>query len=699
MVARTPACTLSHLALAASLLAGPALLRAQPTPPVSAAPAHGISLANMDPAVRPGDDFFRFCDGGYIARTTLPADRARIGVFNTLTDLSSERIQTIVNDAGEAGEQAGVQKDPDKQKIADLFRSYMDQGAIESHGLASLRPHLAEIAAISNPRELSQALGSSVRADVDALNVTNFHTPNLFGLWVAPGFNDPEHYAPYLLQGGLELPDRDYYLSPSAGMQSTRSAYGAHISAMLKLAGVSDPDTRAARVLALETAIARVHLSLAASEDIHAANNPWTLADFNSKAPGLDWSAFLTGAGLSPQATFIVWQPAAFTGEAALVQSQPLDAWKDLLSYHLIEDYGTGLSGKVADERFAFFGKTLSGTPAQRPRDVRGALFVSATLPDAVGKLYAVQFFTEGEKAQVQALVDNLLTAFRHRLENASWMAPATRKEALAKLATLQVGVGYPDHWRSYGELEIKADDLFGNLWRAGLFQRHYSIGRIGMLVDRKEWVMPPQLVNAVNLPLDNGLNFPAAILQPPFFDPKASPAANYGAIGTIIGHEISHTFDSEGAAFDAQGRVRNWWTPADLAHFKQVTAALAAQYSQYHPFPDLAVNGEQTLGENIADVAGLTAALDGFHAAIKDQVLATVGEFTPDQQFFIAFGQNWTSVSREATLRQQVLTDPHAPAEFRSATVRNIDGWYTAFDVKPTDKLYLAPDVRVRLW
>ena len=371
------------------------------------------------------------------------------------------------------------------------------------------------------------------------------------------------------------------------------------------------------RILALETAIAKQQISLADSENIQKANNPWKLADFPAKAPGLDWPEFFRAAALDHQSTFIVWQPSAITGEAALVASQPLQAWKDLLTFHLIEAYAVATSNALAEERFAFVGKVLSGTTQQRPRDIRGDIFVSAVLGDAVGQIYAQRFFSPQAKAAAQALVSNLIAAFRVRLENLTWMAPATKNEALAKLATLKVGVGYPDTWRSYAALEIKPNDLFGNLWRYSLFEYHYQLSRLGKPVDRGEWCMNPQTVNAVNLPLDNGLNFPAAILQPPFFDPKAPAAANYGAIGTIIGHEISHTFDSEGAAFDSKGRVRNWWTPDDLAHFEAATAVLAAQYDNYKAFPDLAVNGKQTLGENIADVAGLTAAFDGFHASL----------------------------------------------------------------------------------
>jgi endothelin-converting enzyme/putative endopeptidase len=654
----------------------------------------GITLTNMDTAVRPGDNFFRYANGAFIARTTIPDDRSSLNAF-PLAEASEHNVATIIADATKANAPAGS----NQAKIAALYSSYMDEAAIESTGMKSLQPHLAEIAAISNPHQLAHALGVFLRNDVDALNNTNFHTPNLFGLWVAPSFNDPDHYAPYLMQGGILLPNRDYYLSDSPGMKTLRDRYVHHIAAMLRLVGMSDPDSRATRILKLETAIAERQISLADSENIHKANNPWKLADFPAKAPGLDWPEYFRAASLDRQSTFIVWQPSAITGEAALVASQPLDSWKDLLAFHLIEAYAVATSKALAEERFNFIGKILSGTTQQRPREVRGDLFVSAVLGDAVGQIYAQRFFSPEAKAQVQALVSNLIAAFRVRLENLTWMAPATKKEALAKLATLKVGVGYPDTWRSYAALEIKPGDLFGNTWRASLFEYSYDLSRIGKPVDRNEWCMTPQTFNAVNLPLDNGLNFPAAILQTPFFDPKAPAAANYGAIGTIIGHEISHTFDSEGAAFDSQGRVRNWWTPDDLAHFEAATAALAAQYDTYKPFPDLALNGKQTLGENIADVAGLAAAFDGFHAALHGSEAPKVSTFTGDQQFFIAFAQNWGSVIREAALRQRVLTDPHAPSEYRADTVRNNDGWYAAFDIKPTDKLYLTPEERVRIW
>jgi putative endopeptidase len=653
---------------------------------------HGIAVANMDRSVKPGDNFYLYCDGDWIKRTEIPPDRSRIGVFTTLADLSDKRTAALIE---EAAKSAG----PRASKIADLYNSYMDEAGIEAKGLAPIQSHLKAIAAISNKKELAAALGESLRADVDALNNTNFHTSHLFGLWVAPGFNDSDHYAAYLMQGGVQLPDRDYYLSNSEHMREIRTKYQAHVSAMLKLAGFTDTDARAERIVALEHAIAEKHLSLEANDDIHKANNTWKQSDFAANAPGLDWAEYFRGAGLSKQASFTVWQPTAFAGESALVASTPLDTWKDWLAYHLIEEYGGVLPKALVDERFAFFGKVLQGAPEQRPRWQRGVVTVNRYLGDDVGQIYARRYFSPEAKAQAQAMVANIIAAFRERIEALSWMAASTKAEAQAKLDTLYVGIGYPETWIDYSAYEVKSDDIFGNVWRGNLFEYRRQLARLGAPVDRKEWSMTPQTVNAVNLPLQNALNFPAAILQPPFFDPLAPAAANYGAIGSVIGHEISHTFDSEGAAFDSKGRVRNWWTPADLEHFEAATAKLAAQYDTYKPFPDLSLNGKQTLAENIADVAGLSASYDGYRASLAGKEAPVQDSFSGDQQFFIAFGQDYGSKTREAAMRQQVAVDSHSPSEFRADTVRNIDAWYAAFDVKPGETLYLAPADRVRIW
>jgi endothelin-converting enzyme/putative endopeptidase len=668
----------------------PAALMAQ-----EAAAEHGIALSHMDRSVNPGDDFFHYANGEWLKKTELPADRGSIGVFSVLDDTASKRTAGIIEEAAKSGAKPGTSA----QKIADLYNSYMDEKAIEAAGTTPLLAQLDAIRQIKDKRGLAQELGRSLRADVDALNNTNFHTANLFGLWVAPGFHDSGHYTAYLMQGGLVLPDREYYLSSSEHMAGLRTKYLAHVSAMLKLAGYDDVDARAKRIVDLEHAIAEKHISLAENDDIHKADNTWKSADFAAKAPGLDWHEYFHAAGLTKQASFIVWQPTAFAGESALVASVPLDTWKDWLAFHLIEQYAGVLPKAFADERFAFFGQTLSGTPQQRPRWQRGVRVVNGILGDAVGQIYAERYFSPEAKARAQAMVANIIEAFRLRIDGLTWMDAATKTEAKAKLKTLYVGIGYPETWRDYSALAIKPADIIGNLQRASLFEYHHEVNRLGSTVDKKEWSMTPQTVNAVNLPLQNALNFPAAILQPPFFDAAAPAAANYGAIGSIIGHEISHTFDTEGSTFDSTGALRNWWTKEDLAHFGVATKKLAAQYDTYKPFPDVSVNGEQTLAENIADVAGISAAYDGYRASLAGKTAPEQDGFAGDQQFFIAFGQNWASKTREATLRQQVLTDGHAPAQYRAATVRNIDAWYAAFSVEEGRKLYLAPTDRVRIW
>jgi endothelin-converting enzyme/putative endopeptidase len=663
--------------------------------PAQAQETHGINVANMDRSQKPGDNWFLYCNGDWIKRTEIPPDRAGMGVFAELRDATDKQTASIVENVAKSNAPSGSSQ----RRIADLYNSYMNEAAIEAKGLTPLEPQLKAIAGISDKKTLAYALGQTLRADVDALNNTNFHTSHLFGLWVAPGFNDSEHYAAYLIQGGVQLPDREYYTSDNEHMKELRTKYQAHVSAMLKLTGFTDTDARAERIVALEHAIAEKHLTLAENDDIHKANNTWTQADFPSKAPGLDWAQYFRGAGLSQQGSFIVWQPTAFAGESALVESTALETWKDWLAYHTIEDYASFLPKALADERYAFFGATLSGAPQQRPRWQRGIAVVNRYLGDDVGQIYAKQYFPPEAKATAQEMVANIIAAFRKRIDGLSWMDPKTKAEAQAKLTTLYVGIGYPETWIDYSAYEVKADDLFGNVWRGNLFQYQREVGRLGRPIDRHEWSMDPQTVNAVNLPLQNALNFPAAILQPPFFDAKAPAAANYGAIGSVIGHEISHTFDTEGSAFDSKGQVRNWWTPSDLEHFEAAAAKLAAQYDTYQPFPDLHVNGKQTLAENIADVAGIAASYDGYKASLAGKTAPEQNGFTGDQQFFIAFGQDYASKVRDAAQRQQVMVDSHSPAQYRADTVRNIDAWYSAFDVQPGQTLYLTPDQRVRIW
>ena len=688
-------CRLPILFSAALLIAAPFASAQATAPETNAPPVHGIRVANMDPSIKPGDDFYDYANGAWIQRTEIPADRAGVGVFSVLADQSSKNVAAIIEDVARSKPPFGSEA----QKIADVYNAYMDEARIDSLGIKPLAPHLAAIASIHNQRELAFALGKTLRADVDLLNNAVFTTDNLFGLWIAPGFADSDRYMPYLLQGGLGMPSQSYYLDDSEHMKDLRAKYTAHVAAMMKLAGFDDPEGRAAKIVALETAIAKTHISLADIEDIQKANNLWQRSDFASKAPGLDWDAYFEAAGLNAQKQFMVWTPTALTGESALVASTPIDAWKDWLAFHLIEHYAAVLAHPFADEQFAFMGTAMSGVPKQQPRWKNGVGIVNAYLGDAVGRIYAQKYFPPQAKAQAQAMVANLIAAYHKRLDALTWLAPSTRAEAQAKLNTLYVGIGYPETWKNYSGYEVRGDDAFGNAWRNGLWYYHMQIARIGMPVDRHEWSMEPQTVNAVNLPLQNALNFPAAILQPPFFDPQAPNAVNYGAIGTVIGHEISHTFDAEGSAFDSKGRVRNWWTPEDHAHFEQQAEKLEKQYDAYELFPGVHVNGKQTIDENIADLGGVAAAYDGYRASLNGQPAPMQDGFTGDQQFFIAFGQNWGMKAREAALRRQVLTDAHSPGQFRADTVRNSDAWYKAFDVKPGEKLYLPEDERVRIW
>jgi putative endopeptidase len=679
-------------ALAALFLSTPVLLQARtPLPAV----AHGIRVRNMDFSVKPGNDFFLYANGAWIARTKIPPDRASIGVFSALLDQSRRNVAAIVKEAAQSHAPAGSSQ----HKIADLYGSYMNVRRLDALGLKPLQPQLAKVKAIGNKQQLAAMMGSMLRADVDPLNNTNFHTLHLFGLWTSPGFRDPAHYAVYLLQGGLVLPSPDYYLSDSAHMEQVRKQYLAHIATMLRLAGDTEATVRAAKILALEQSIARSQESLANSEVVQKANNVWTLADFQSRAPGLDWGAYLAGAGLAQQKDFYVWQPSAFAGESALVASVSLQTWKDWLTFHLLEQYGPFLSQPLEQATFNFEGKVLAGVPQQEPRWKRGVDLVNGELGDDVGQLYAKKYFPPQAKAEAEDMVAHLIAAYHKRLQALTWLAPSTQAQALKKLDSLYVGIGYPETWKDYSPYVVKPRDLFGNVWRSQLFKYRYNIERIGKPVDRHEWWMEPQTVNAVNLPLQNALNFPAAILQPPFFDARAPAANNYGAIGTIIGHEISHTFDAQGSAFDAQGRLRNWWTAADHEQFEREAKALEAQYDAYEALPGEHVNGEQTIDENIADLGGVMASYEAYHDSLNGQAAPKIDGFDGDQQFFIAFAQNWGLKQRPAALRRQVLTDPHAPSQFRAATVRNCDAWYGTFGVTAGETLYLPPDQRVRIW
>ena len=660
-----------------------------------AADGPGVDLAGMDRSVKPGEDFFAYANGAWSKSAEIPPDRASWGGNAILADTVEQEVASLIKGAGESHPEAGGEA----AKIAAYYAAFMDEAGIEAKGAAPLKPELAKIDAITDLKSLSAYLGSTLRADVDVMNNTKYATDNLFGLWVAADFDKPTTYSPFLLQGGLSLPNLEFYFADNPRMAAIRDGFKAHIANVLTLAGIAEPKAKAERVFDLENKIAHVHASVVDTSDPEKGNNHYARADLDAKAGGIDWAAFLAAAGLSKQKSFVVWQPAAVSGESRLVAETPIAAWKEYLAYHFIDRNSGVLPKAFVEERFNFYGKTLSGTPAMADRWKRGVAAVNGSLGEAVGKLYAAKYFPASSKAEVSAMVKDITAAFDRRIDSLVWMAPATKKEAKAKLKSLKVGVGYPDKWRSYAGLVVKNDDAFGNAQRAALFDSSEKIARLGQPVDRGEWVMNPQLVNAVNLPILNALNFPAAELQPPHFDPRAPAAVNYASIGAIIGHEISHSFDNDGAQFDAMGRMRNWWTPDDFAHFKASGVALAKQFDGYKPFPDLAVKGEQTLSENIADVAGLSATYDAYRASLGGKEGPTANGLRGDQQFFIAFAQTWRLKTREAQLRQQILTDGHAPAQYRALTVRNLDAWYAAFDVKPGDGLYLAPKDRVKVW
>jgi putative endopeptidase len=662
---------------------------------VAAAEVRGPDLLGMDVKIAPGDDFFDYANAAWIKSTEIPADRSSYGTGAILSELTTQRVNELLTAAAAQHARAGSEV----QQIGDFYDSYMDEAGIESKGLKVMQPLLTRIDGIFSRSELAAALGETMRADVDVLNSTNLYTPHLFGLWVAQDLNDPKRYVPFLLQGGLGMPDREYYLSSSAAMAAIRPKYEAHIAVVLTLAGIDGAAARAEKIFELERRMAEVHWTRAASEQIAAGNNHWNRAQFFDEAPDLDWRAFFSAAGLSGQNEFVVWQPSALIGLSKLIATESLDTWKDYLKYHALEDAAPYLPKKFVDENFAFYSRVLYGTPELSPRWKRAVAACDAHLGDAVGKLYVAKYFSPEQKKRAEAMVRNLLAAFDARIDRLDWMAAQTKLIAKAKLKALKIGVGYPDRWRSYADLKITRGDAFGNWSRADLYEYRRQLAKLGQPVDRSEWVMNAQLVNAVNLPAMNAINFPAAVLQPPYFDPDQPLSMDYGAIGATIGHEISHSFDDQGALFDAQGRLRNWWQPDDFAHFRASGARLAAQFDAYQPFPDLHLNGEQTLSENIADVAGLNAAYDAYRLATQGTAPAKVSGFDADQLFFLSFAQSWRDKIREPALRDEIITDSHAPAQYRSYTVRNLDAWYDAFEVKPGQKLFLKPEDRVRVW
>jgi len=655
----------------------------------------GITIASMDTSVKPGDDFYSYANGNWMKTTKIPADRSSVGAFLVASKETESNNAELIDGLLHSTHAAGS----NEARIADFYKAFIDTDAIEAAGMNPIQETLNRYAAITNKSKLSQILGANLRADVDPLNATNFFTENLFGIFVTQGLSTPGEVLPYFLQGGLGMPEREYYLSSDPKIAKIRTTYKAYIEELLTKAGISNASTKAVRIFALETKIAQAHVSREESEDFTQSSAIWSRAYFDSKAPGIDWSLFLEAANLGHQQKFAAYHAHAITTLAALVASEPLDSWKDWLVFHQINSHASVLPSAIDQTHFAFYGTTLSGTPQQRSRDKRALAALDVYLSDAVGRAYVDKYFPASAKKEVSSMVEQIVTAFGKRVQNIQWMADTTKTEALAKVASLVVGVGYPDHWRDYSHYRVDANSAYTNMINGEKTEYAHQLAKIGQPMDKGEWWMSPQVVNAVNLPVQNALNFPAGILQPPFFDAKADAAYNYGAIGAVIGHEISHSFDNNGAAFDSTGAMRNWWTKDDFARFAKQGQALADQYDTYKPYPDIHVNGKLTLGENIADVAGLAATYDAYRASLNGQQAPVIDGFTGDQRFFIGYAQTWASKMREEAMRARIATNGHAPGQYRALTVRNIDAWYTAFNVQPNDKLYLAPEKRVKIW
>ncbi len=640
--------------------------------------SYGFDAAGMDKSVKPGDDFYYHANGGWAKNTPIPADKSSYGAFNVLDDLSRERTRGILEAAqGDAG-----------SKIGAAYSSYMDAAAVEAKGLNPIKPWLAEIKAVKDKAGYVALAAKAARAGVEGP----------FAFYVGQDDKDPETYIVSMRQDGLGLPDRDYYLEQDAKMAAIRTAYVAHLEKILTLAGEADAKARAQALMAFETEIARVHWSQIDSRDADKTYNKLTMAQLQQSAPGFDFAAYFAANNLRP-AELLVAQPTAIAGEAALIAKAPIQLLKDALLVRSMHSYAQYLPDAVANEDFAFYGTTLSGTPEREERWKRAVTFLKGSLGEEVGQAYVARYFPPETKAAMDQLVKNVIAAMGRRIDGLSWMSDTAKARAHKKLAAFTPKIGYPDKWRDYAGLTVARDDLFGNAMRSNQFEFDYNVGKLGKPVDRGEWFMTPMEINAyANFGMVE-IVFPAAILQPPFFDPHADPAVNYGGIGAVIGHELSHHFDDQGAKYDETGKLSQWWTDADVAAFKGLTDKLVAQYDAYEPFPGAHVKGAFTLGENIGDLAGLAVALDAYHASLGGKPAPVIDGMTGDQRFFLGWAQVWRRNYREANLRQRLVTDPHAPSQYRADIVRNFDAWYDAFKPAPGGKIYLGPKDRVKIW
>lgn len=672
--------------LASTTLAGATVALAEtadtaPTAATAAKPelgAFGFDEAGMNRTAKPGDDFYEYANGAWAKSTPIPSDRSNYGMFTRLDDISRARTREILD----------AVKDDRTSKIGNAYAGFLDEAAIEAKGLAPIKPWLDQIKGVKTKADYAKLVGQADRNGVGGP----------VGAFIGQDDKSPENYALTMFQSGIGMPDRDYYLSTDKKLAATRAAYLAHLEKVLTLAGEPNAAARAQALLAFETEIAKVHWTKIDSRDATKTYNKMTVAELVKDAPGFDFAAYFHAIGAHVD-SLIVAQPSAVKGTAAIVANADLAVLKDAMLVRTLDRYSDYLPKAFSDESFAFYGTTLSGTPQIEPRWKRGVTFVTNSLSDEVSKLYVQRYFPPETKAAADTLVKNVIAAMDKRIQGLVWMAPETKTRARAKLAAFTPKIGYPDKWRDFSGLEIRRDDALGNAIRSANFEHDYNVGKLGKPIYRWEWGMTPMEVNAYANFSMNEIVFPAAILQPPFFDPHADPAVNYGGIGAVIGHEISHHFDDQGSKYDATGTLTDWWTADDVKKFNALTAQLVAQYDAYEPLPGEHVKGQLTLGENIADLAGLTVAHEAYKASLGGKPAPVIDGFTGDQRFYLGWAQVWRRNYREANLRQRLLTDSHSPSAQRTWVVRNLDPWYGAYNPDASAKLYLSQDKRVRIW
>jgi putative endopeptidase len=638
----------------------------------------GFDTSGMDKSVDPGDDFYKYANGKWAERTEIPADRSNYGMFTALDDLSKERVRTVLD----------AEKDKVGSKVGNAYASYLDESAVEKLGMKPVEPWLAQVRAVKTKAEFEKLLPTAAKNGVGAL----------FGGYVGQDDKNPEVHIFQIFQAGTGLPDRDMYLLDTEKFQTIRTAYKGYLAKMLTLAGEKDADKRADAIFAMEKKIAEVQWTREDSSDATKTYNKMTVAQLDAITPGLKMSPILKG--LSPKIKeVIVGQPSAITGIAKIYAETNLGTIKDQMIVNSLGSYANYLPNAVSDTAFAFYGTALQGTPQREPRWKRAVSFTEGVIGDEVGKVYAARFFPPENKAAIDTLVKNILAAMGRRIDGLEWMQPQTKVKANQKLANFTTKIGYPDRWKDYSKLKIVRGDLFGNTIRSNNWDFNDNISKLGKPIRRWEWGMLPQTVNAYANFGMNEIVFPAAILQPPFFDPKADAAVNYGGIGAVIGHEISHHFDDQGAKYDEKGRLSDWWTESDVQAFKAASKNLIAQYDKYEIFPGAFVKGEFTLGENIGDLAGLTIAYDAYKASLGGKEAPVIDGFTGDQRFFLGWAQVWRRNYRENNLRNRLITDPHSPSIQRAWVMRNLDKWYEAFQPKADGKMVLKPEDRVRIW